>query len=249
MKKLFALLITAFAITMAKAGPVVIIKADDFRAPNQAWTNFLEVSRQAGIKVSIGIIAESIAGKTETADWLRAQEKHGDVEFWDHGWDHKQWKLGDQTVSEFGGSGLEHQRDHFMRAQAELKTALGHDVAVFGTPYNAFDTNTATIINETPALRLFFAHGVTQVRRELGPRVTVIDVISETGGTGKPDASGFEALWNKRAAAGQLDEPVSLQFHPPYFDAAHLAEYGKIIAFLKAQGCTIKLPAECMTQP
>jgi hypothetical protein len=178
---------------------------------------------------------------------LQAEEKRGDVEFWNHGWDHKQWKVGDQTVSEFSGSGIDHQRDHFTRAQATLKTALGHDCAVFGTPYNAFDTNTATVINETPATRLFFAHNVTLVRSLVARRVTVIDVISETGGTGKPDAAGFEALWAKRAAAGYLDQPISLQFHPPYFDAPHLAEYVKIVAFLKAQGCEIKLPSECMT--
>src|ERR1700722_13803648 len=103
-----------------QAAPVVIIKADDFRGPSPAWENFLDVSRKAGIKVSIGVIAESIAGNEDTANWMKAEEARGDVEFWDHGWDHKQWTDKGGTISEFGGSGLAHQREHFAEAQAAL---------------------------------------------------------------------------------------------------------------------------------
>ena len=226
------------------AAPVVIIKADDFRSPNQAWTNFLEVSRKAGIKVSIGVIVDSIAGNETDSAWMKTQVTHRDVEFWDHGWDHKQLgmvKAG--VITEFGGSGLAHQREHLAKAQAALKTALGYDVTAFGTPYNAFDADTARVINETPELRLFFTHNLTTARKLVDSRVTLVDVISESDGTGKPDAAKFETMWTQHSGDYSV---VSLQFHPPYFDEAHLAEYAKIVAFLKAQGCTIKLPSECV---
>lgn len=237
---LLALLFCGVAVT---AAPVVIIKADDFRGPSQKWTDFLDVSRKAGIKVSIGAIADSIAGNDEAAKWMKAQETHGDVEFWDHGWDHKALTNKGGTVTEFGGSGVAYQREHFAKAQAALKTAAGCDMTTFGTPYNAFDADTATVINETPAIRVFFTHNVTQAKKLLNPRVTVIDVISESEGTGKPNADKFEAMWADKSASYDV---VSLQFHPPYFTDDRLAEYGKIIDFLKAQGCSIKLPSECV---
>jgi hypothetical protein len=158
---------------MAGAEQVVIIKADDFRGPSPAWTEFLQASRKAGVKVSIGVIVEPTVGKAATADWMKAQVALGDVEFWNHGWDHKSW-------------------------------------------------------NDA---------GKKQVK--------LVDVISESDGTGKPNAEKFEALLAKRPKS---DEPVSLQFHPPYFDAAHLAEYAKILEFLKAQHCSIRLPSECMVK-
>ena len=70
---------------------IVIIKADDFKVPLQAWTNFLQVCRDAGIKVSLGVIVSNIVGNAATAQWMQAQQAMGDVEFWDHGWDHSHW--------------------------------------------------------------------------------------------------------------------------------------------------------------
>jgi len=233
---LFAGLWTAVA---ADSNKVVIIKADDFRGPNLAWTNFLQVSRSAGVKVSIGVIVDSIAGNASIASWMQAQEAQGDVEFWDHGWDHLQWTTNSQTVSEFQGSGVTHQRAHFAQAQAALNTALGHDVIAFGTGYNGFDADTATVINETSALRLFFTHSVASATSLVAPRVAILDIISESDGTAKPNAATLKATMESRAPG-----PVSLQFHPPYFDAAALTEYGKIVNYLLTNGYSIKLPSE-----
>jgi peptidoglycan/xylan/chitin deacetylase (PgdA/CDA1 family) len=218
---------------------VVIIKADDFRGPNQAWTNFLKVSRAAGVKVSIGVIASFVHEDGFVGGWMKGQEEHGDVEFWDHGWDHKEWTTNGQTVSEFQGSGLAHQREHLARAQARLKALLGRDVSTLGTPYNGCDSDTATVIAETPELRLLFTHKVAAVKNLPADHVAVLDIISESDGTAKPNAAKFEAAFEKRPPG-----PVSLQFHPPYFDAAHLDEYKKIVIWLKARGCQIVLPSE-----
>lgn len=238
-----ALLAFFFAAAVGAVDParVVLIKADDFRTPNQAWTNFLQVSRAAGVKVGLGVIVTSIVGNATTALWMREQEAAGDVEFWNHGWDHLQWtNESGQVVSEFKGSGLAHMQQHLADAQAGLTNALGRSVVAFGTPYNGFDADTATVINDTPALRLFFASSVPTASSLLDPRVKVVRVISESDGTGMPNAAKFQAAFPPGTPG-----PVSLQFHPANSNfAARMGEYQQILQYLLTNGYSILLPSE-----
>ena len=236
----FALNWTAMAADLPKE---VIIKADDFTGTNQAWSNFLDASRAAGVKVSIGVITKSIRDNSPVQEWMRAQEKNGDVEFWNHGWDHKRWSTNDFSISEFQGSGLANQREHLNRSQAALKTLLGHDVIALGTPYNGFDSDTAQAMNESPALRLFFTYTTNPkteaARQRVDDRIALVDIVNEADGTGKPNAAKLAALLAKLRPG-----TVSLQFHPPYFDAPHLEEYKTILADLKVHGYTTMLPSQ-----
>ncbi len=225
--------------TAVDPAKVVFIKADDFKTPNLAWTNFLQVSRDAGIKVGIGVIVSNIIGKAATAQWMQAQQAAGDVEFWNHGWDHAQWTQDGLTVSEFEGSGLPHMQQHMADAQAGLYNALGRDAIAFGTGYNGFDSNTAAVVNDTAAMRLFFTHTGVSGRRLLDARVAPIDLISESDGTGNPNATKFMVTFPPGTPG-----PISLQFHPPNFDAAHLLEYQKIVQYLVTNGYTMILPSE-----
>jgi hypothetical protein len=70
---------------------VIIVKADDFKVSNQAWTNFITESRNLGVKVGFGVVVEDTAGNAATATCMQAQQAPGDVEFWNHGWDHSRW--------------------------------------------------------------------------------------------------------------------------------------------------------------
>ena len=239
------LVLAGFCVTAIAAGPVdpakvVIIKADDFKTPSSAWTSFLQVSRDEGVKVGLGVIVASIAGDS-TARWMKEQQAAGDVEFWNHGWDHTRWTTNGTEVSEFKGSGLEYMQQHLADSQAGLSSALGKDVIALGTGFNGFDTNTAAAINATPALRLFFTRNVSTVRNLLDPRVTVVKIIGEADGTGKPSAAKFEAEFPPGTPG-----PVALQFHPANsgFDSARLDEYRKILKYLLANGYSILLPAE-----
>lgn len=229
---------TAAAADLSK---VVVIKADDFREKSRAWTDFVEASRAAGVKVSIGVITESVKENSPEQVWMREQEKRGDVEFWNHGLDHRQWTENGQQVTEFQGSGLSHQRDHLARSQAELRALLGRDCTVLGTPFNGVDKDTVTAIDETPELRLFFSYTNVIAERLTGVtiRPMVLQIIGESDGTAKPNAEKLAATLEKRPPG-----PVALQFHPPYFDAPHLEEYKKTLAYLKAHGYTIMLPSE-----
>ena len=219
---------------------VVIIKADDFKGSTTGWTNFLNSSRNLGIKVSIGVIVNGIAGNAATATYMQQQQAMGDVEFWNHGWDHSQWTVGSTTYREFQKSGLTFQQTHFSDAQARLLTATGRNAVAFGPGYNAYDADTVAIVNNTPAMRLFFVNSVSAARSlGLAERIAAVGIISESGGTGNPVAASFIAA-NPNGPAG----PISLQFHPLGFDAADRAEYEQIVQFLQGKGYTFMLPAE-----
>ena len=234
---------------------VVIIKCDDFRVPSLAWTNLLQVTRTLGIKVGLGVIctngidtntaARVPATYQTTTNWMNSQETIGDVEFWNHAWDHTQWtNTGGQTVSEYSGSGLAYMQLHMAESQDALSNALGHTVCSFGTAYNGFDTNTAIVINATPALRLFFASSVTTVRNGgLNASVAAMGIISESDGTGLPNSTKFATTYPGGPAG-----PVSLQFHPASFvnnsGTNSLLEFQKIMQYLQTNGYAILKPSE-----
>lgn len=223
---------------------VVFIKADDYwgnyNGQQTAWNNFVAKSRELRVKVGLGIVGTRISGNTAAAQWMQQQQAVGDVEFWNHGWDHQTWTTNGITYWEFKGTGLTHQQTHFEDTQALLLNITGRDCLAFGTPYNQFDADTVTIMNDTPATRLFFTHGGTTARNlGLTSRVETVRIISESGGTGAPNASSFIAA-NPNGPAG----PVSLQFHPAVFTTEDLTEYELIIQFLQEKGYTFMLPAE-----
>lgn len=220
---------------------VVIIKADDFKGSTTGWTNFLNSSRNLGIKVSIGVIVNGIAGNATTATYMQQQQAMGDVEFWNHGWDHSRFPAtGTATSWEFKNTSLAFQQPHFSDAQAGLLTATGRNAMAFGPGYNAYDADTVTVLNNTPAMRLLFTYNGTNARNQgLVSRVETVGIISESGGTGKPVAATFISTYPNGPAG-----PVSLQFHPLGFAAADRAEYEQIIQFLQGKGYTVMLPAE-----
>ena len=144
------------------------------------------------------------------------------------------------TIYEFKGTGLAYQQTHFSDAQAGLLTATGRNAVAFGPGYNAYDADTVAIMNNTPAMRLFFVSSVSTARSlGLAGRIAAVGIIGESGGTGKPVAATFISTYPNGPAG-----PVSLQFHPNAFTAADLAEYVQIVQFLQGKGYTFMLPAE-----
>jgi peptidoglycan/xylan/chitin deacetylase (PgdA/CDA1 family) len=249
---------TVSVTTVINSNKVVFIKADDFRASNwssPSWTNFLIASRNLGIKVNPGAVVTNIDGNASIAQWMQGQEAAGDVEFWNHGWDHSQWTVVNgsvtTTVYEFKGSDLAFQQTHLADAQAGLSNALGHDVIAFGTPYNQFDTNTTALVNDTPALKLFFATSLITPRSAgLDTRVDVVKIIGESppygDGTGMPNAETFKSNFPSGPTG-----PVALQFHPAdsNFDTNRVAQYQEIVQYLLTNGYVFLMPAEYLASP
>jgi PKD repeat protein len=218
---------------------VIFIKADDLVVPAGQGA-FLAANRELGVKVGIGFTCNTIAGVPSATQWIQEQQAAGDVEFWNHAWDHLQWidEFGNE-VSEYEGSGLAHMRQHMADTQATLTEACGVVPIAFGTAYNGFDTDTATVINETTVLRVFFTHRVSYAKGLLSPRVSVVQIYSESVGVGMPDAELFKAAFPPGSQG-----PAALQFHPSAFDQQRLDEYTKIVTYLLTNGYTILLPRE-----
>ncbi len=217
---------------------IAIIKADDLAGLSANWNRFIEVSAWRSIKVSIGIICDSLQEDDEGYfDWLRARKQSGVVEFWVHGWDHQ--RLGEgRGVSEFNGSGYEYQKKHLTDSQELIRKILGKSLVALGTPWNEFDRDTVRVVNEDPDLRLFFGHkeGVFD-----SGKVVVRMFQSEADGTGKPNFETFKKLYESKK--NRL-EVMALQFHPLGFDERGFTEYERMLDFLLQEGWTFLLPHE-----
>ena len=234
-----AVLATSLPV-LAKDNPerIVIIKADDVRGITPKWDRFFTLSEKKGVKVSAGIICNSLRGNNKDYfDWLNKLNASGSVEFWNHGWDHKCWMTGNKKISEFGGSGYKHQKKHFDDSQKIMKKVFGSEPVAFGTPYNAVDAETVKVMNEDADMRMFFCYGVKGLENKV---IAPMSLRGEGDGTGKPNFDKFKAQYIEKKNLSF----TAIQFHPNNFSDVHFAEYAKILDFLIAEGWTFMLPVE-----
>lgn len=235
-----AIMITSLTVlAQDKITRIAIIKADDVRGISAKWERFIRVSNEKGVKVSAGIICNSLQGnKKDYFDWLKKHNSSGLVEFWNHGWDHKLWNTGEnKKISEFGGSGYEHQKKHFDDSQKLMKKILGESPVAFGTPFNACDADTIRVMNEDDDMRLFFCYKVKGLE---GKVLAPMNLRGESDGTGKPNFDKFKAQYLKKKDVSFS----AIQFHPNSFSDASFVEYARILDFLIAEGWTFMLPVE-----
>lgn len=241
---LFVACAATAAAASAEARKIAIIKADDVRSPTTKWDRFVTVSQARGVKVSLGIICDSLADASPAyLAWLRAHAASGQVEFWNHGWDHKRW-TDDQgnELREFKGSGRAHQNKHYHDAKAAFTAALGSPPAAFGAPYNAVDEDTLAILNADADLKLYFGYNARGITRAV---VAPMALRGEHDGTGKPNFEKFLAEYKTKPALNF----VALQFHPQNFAEEHFVAYTRILDFLLSEGWSFLLPGEYVALP
>ena len=227
------------AISADNSVKIAIIKADDVRSGTSKWKRFFSLSRGKGVKVSAGIICNSLQNdKKGYFKWLQELQKSGWVEFWNHGWDHKKWENEKKDkIYEFCNSGYDHQKKHFSDSQKIMKEVLGIAPVAFGTPYNKCDSVTLKVMNEDKDLKLFFGYRGKKLENQiLAPML----LRGEHDGTGKPNVEKFKADYNRKKNLMF----TSIQFHPNGFSEKQFEEYEKILEFLKKEGWKFMLPAE-----
>lgn len=215
-------------------GKFAIIKADDLKERTPKWDAFLSAAQAEDAKVTIGIICNSLEKPNAThEEWLKGLVASGRVEFWNHGWDHKQWKEGEKTLSEFGGSGYDHQKDHLTKSQEVSARVFGKPFAVLGTPFNAMDLDTGRVLTEIPEITQVFAY--PGKKKELGGK-TILPMLmrGEADGTGKPNSEKFIADYQEKEWSKH--DFTAIQFHPNSFGEGGVEEFSKIIKFLKTEG-------------
>lgn len=239
------LLLSLSLVLPAAAEKIAIIKADDVTSVNGKWDRFFKLAHEHGVPVSAGVIASSAEKHgAPYAEWLKKWEATGKVEFWNHGWDHKQWEEEGKKKSEFGGSGYDHQKDHLTKTQAAGKAALGKDFIAFGSPFNAMDADTAKALNEIPELKLIFCYPGAAPTKQMKDKVLLpMTLRGEGAGVGKPDFAKFKEEYEKKKADPKLNF-AALQFHPLGFSEQGFTDFAAIVDFLKAEGWTFMLPSE-----
>jgi peptidoglycan/xylan/chitin deacetylase (PgdA/CDA1 family) len=225
--------------------PAIVLKLDDMfvqdgRVPDR-WRRIADFSAARKIKVSIGIICNSLEGDhPEYIAELKRQAATGLVEFWHHGYDHRQWHEGEVLLHEFAQTSLAHQKDHFERAQKLAKDKLGITFTTFGAPFNAVDDATVEVLADAPDIRVwlygnvkadggkFIAHRVKAVNLETPVHKPNYDAL----------VKGFEA---ERANNHRY---LVMQGHPVSWDDAAFAEFVRIVDYLAAEGCAFIFPSE-----
>ncbi|WP_009965239.1 DUF2334 domain-containing protein [Verrucomicrobium spinosum] len=236
---------SATAAEPATRQRLAIIKADDVKGVNGKWDRFIALSQQRDIVVSLGIITESLATQDpKYVAWIKKWADTGEVEFWNHGWDHKSWTdTAGKKLSEFGGSGLEHQKDHLLKAQSSFKTATGSPYTIFGSPFNAMDGDTARALNEIPELKLIYCYPGSVVNAQLKGKVLLpMTLRGEHDGTSKPNFPKFKEEYQKKD--GPALNLAAIQFHPLGFSEEGFKHYTDILDFLKTEGWTFILPTK-----
>ena len=237
---LTAMLSNARAEEPKPAAKYAIIKVDDLKLRTPKWDAFLAAAKAEGVKVSIGIICNSLeTPNPENEAWLKELSASGEVEFWNHGWDHKSWEADGKKLSEFSGSGYEHQKENLVKAQEASERVFGKPFNVLGTPFNGMDADTAKVLAEIPEITLVFNYPNV---KELGGKTPLPMVIrGEADGTGKPNSVKFipdyQLHWKDATFS-------AIQFHPNSFGETGVQEFTNIIKFLKIEGWQFILPSE-----
>ncbi len=135
--------------------PYIMIKIDDLKSNkgkvHPLWKKVVDYLKSRNIKAGIGIICDSLEEDSpEYFQWIKDQRAGGMIEFWNHGYDHKEWQEGVKKVEEFKGPSYEQQKQHLLRCNELAKQKLGFTLPAFGAPFNATDDNTSKALSEDP---------------------------------------------------------------------------------------------------
>lgn len=224
----------------------VILKLDDMQHRGRGvpvkWQRVYDYAVEQSLPISVGIICNSLDGDYPVYfETLKAWHAGGQVEFWNHGYDHKMWKVDEKKVYEFSASGYEHQYQHFADSQRLGLEKLGLVFTTFGAPFNATDADTLKVFEAFPEITvwLFGSKTETAVKTVL-PRNRALNL--EVRGTVEFDS--FQAAF----LANQVDSPLTLQGHPMGWDDEEFASFIRIVELLKEHGATFVLPRDCVAK-
>ncbi|RRJ96935.1 DUF2334 domain-containing protein [Opitutaceae bacterium TAV4] len=148
------------ASTLPDPLPAIVLKLDDLTTRKDivppAWKRLTDFALERKIKISIGVIANSLEGdKPAYFNYIKELQKTGLIEFWFHGYDHRMWEEGGVKLQEFKGTSYEHQKEHFEKSQKLAREKLGFAFTIFGSPFNGFDPATMRVLSEDSDIQIF----------------------------------------------------------------------------------------------
>lgn len=234
---------TLLSATIPANNLKIILKLDDLGVLNSVFAaapafDYMKVNN---IKWGAGAIANRFDGTSlgVLSTYINATNSVGDslVEVWNHGYDHS-YNSG-TGIYEFSGNTYSVQKTHFDNATQAVKTYLGVQMHSFGTPYNASDANTNTVIGEDANYKVMMFSDVISATNG----VTYLDNrVNMESATGSPEYAYFVDNYNA-AKAGYTNYMI-LQGHPNYYTtgSSNLEQFKLIIQYLISQGCEFVRP-------
>lgn len=212
--------------------PIVIIKLDDLTTNTVAgFQKAFDLVQKEGVKAGFGVIGNSLEddGKKQAFyDKIKEWDKAG-IEIWHHGYLHAE--------PEYHGSDYDSQYENFNKTVQLLKDKCGITVTSFGSPFNNSDATTAKMIGEKfPQITNvmlsadYGEHGFLRLP-------TRADIEPATG-----DVSYDRFIVNYEKL--KRSPYIVLQGHAGMWDENDLAEFQKVITFLKERGSVFMTPTE-----
>ncbi len=220
----------------------VILKLDDVTNGTPQWRRTLDYLRSKNIKSAAGIICNSLeSGKQAYYDWLKEVQQSGLVEFWLHGYDHKQWKEDGKDVWEFSGPSFEQQKEHIEKSQQLAKQILGAPFAAFGAPFNKTDAATVKALAADPDIKVVL-YGDPKNAEDL-PNALILDRTEMNIEAPLFVPNSQKVKHDYEVMAGTRDCFV-IQGHPNQWTDERFAEFQKLVEYLQLQGVVFTTPSE-----
>jgi peptidoglycan/xylan/chitin deacetylase (PgdA/CDA1 family) len=226
-----------------KAPAYILIKIDDLRNVNgkvhPKWQKVVNFLKERKIKGGVGIICNSLEGDNpEYVRWIKEQQASGYIEFWNHGYDHKEWTEDGKKLQEFLGTSYEFQKDHLAKCHKLAKEKLGFDLPAFGSPFNSGDENTVKAMQDDPDTKVWlYGNGKNPAGKLVLDRVGAVNIENPIF---KPSLDKFVEGYNKYPNR----KFFLIQGHPANWDDSGFEQFVKIVDFLTKEGAIFTTPSE-----
>ncbi len=229
--------------TAPLARPIyIMLKLDDLRSNSPGWMRTVEFLKEKNVKSSIGIICNSLEGDHPAYfEWVKSVQATGLVEFWNHGYDHREWTEGTTKMQEFKGPTYEVQKEHLSKAQQLAKEKLGITFHTFGAPFNATDDTTVKVMSEDPDVKVFL-YGKLKDMSEL-PHVMILDRTQMNIEKPLFVPNAWQVEHDYKILSKTRDNFV-IQGHANQWDDARFEEFKKLVEYLLSQGVIFTTPYE-----
>jgi peptidoglycan/xylan/chitin deacetylase (PgdA/CDA1 family) len=231
------------AVSARTAPAYILIKVDDLRSVNgrvhPRWQKLVDFLGKRRIKAGIGIICDSLEGDNpEYIRWIKAQQATGLIEFWNHGYSHRQWTENGRKLQEFVGTSYEQQKESLTRSSRLAREKLGFTLPAFGAPFNGTDATTLRVLEEDRDTTVWLYGDLKHPAKKLVlDRVGWVNIENPLF---KPSVEKFVDGYKRYP-----DRPFFvIQGHPAQWDDAGFAQFVKIVDFLTGEGAVFTTPSE-----
>ena len=211
----------------------IILKADDLggypgknKTVPQRWQRFVNIIQKYNIKANIGIIGNSlIFNDTKYFAWIKKYHTLGFIEFFNHGFLHRQFNFDGEIYQEFKGTSVKYQYNLISYTNELLKEKTGIQFITFGAPYNAIDKNTSLALTKAEIKAGFFLENNfngLNLQNRLEIEVPVHKV----------NFKALQKYYTKK-------DYVVIQVHPNSWENNSFEEFEEAIQFLKNENFTL----------